>query len=295
MKYLFILLFTLIQASMFAQDTLKVIEEERFMSKGNQNGFSVVIPQARLKDVTSSWKKYVREKNKSDFKEVKGEYILTKTLIPAISADSVMLYTIFTEATNHINLATFITRDDVAFCSSATDKNLSEKIKAYVRTFAVGEYRKAVADELDQEQKKLKDIEENIADLEKENEKMEKKIKSNEREISTIKSNIRTNENEQDINEKGMYHQQQLISTLEKSDLKEEQEKKLKELEKAKKRLQKENKSLHEDIDELESENKSLKKKIDANEEENIPSKKKDKDKQRLIVANVQVKLKNIQ
>ena len=123
-----------------------------------------------------------------------------------------------------------------------------------------------------------------------------RKIKNNERDINNLESEIKSNLNEQEINSKAIYHQQQIIATfLEKSDLKSQEEDKLKDLEKIKKKLVKQNNGFHNDIDDLEADNKSLKKKIAVNEDETIPLKKSDKDKQRLKIANVEVKLKGIQ
>jgi low affinity Fe/Cu permease len=296
MRYLLLFVLTLTLAIAEAQDTLQVTEVQKTFSKGQHTGFSVYIPQAKQKDVTSDWKKYQREKNKSDYNEVKGEYILSKTIIPEISSDSIIVYSIVSAGTTQINLTAFVTGNDSVFYNSSINPNISGKINTYIRNFAVHQYRKAVNDELTLEQKTLKSIEEDIESLEKDNEKMEKKIKNNERDINNLESEIKSNLNEQEINSKAIYHQQQVIATfLEKSDLKSQEEDKLKDLEKIKKKLVKQNNGFHNDIDDLEADNKSLKKKIAVNEDETIPLKKSDKDKQRLKIANVEVKLKGIQ
>ncbi len=296
MKYLLLFVLALNLTIAEGQDTLQVTEVQKTFSKGQHTGFSVYIPQAKLKEVASDWRKYQREKNKSDYKEVKGEYILSKTNIPEISTDSIIVYSILSATTTQINLVAFVSGDDSVFYSSTINPSISGKINSYIRNFAVHQYRNAVTNELALEQKTLKDIEEDIESLEKDNEKMEKKIKNNERDINNLESEIKSNLNEQEINSKAIYHQQQIIATfLEKSDLKSQEEDKLKDLEKIKKKLVKQNNCFHNDIDDLEADNKSLKKKIAVNEDETIPLKKSDKDKQRLKIANVEVKLKGIQ
>ena len=279
-----------------AQENLQVTEKEKIFSKGTKNCFSIDIPQVKIKYVASAWKKYQREKNKGNYDEVKGEYILSKTIVPEISADSIIIYSILTSYPTDVNLSAFVTADDEVFFSTSLNSSISTRINTFIRNFAVNEYRNAVNDELIAEQKKLARIEEEISNLENENEKMEKKIKSNERENDRLDTDIKASLKEQEVNADAIHHQQKIIATfLEDSDLKSEQEKKLKDMEKTKKKLQKQNESLHEDFDDNVAGNKTLRKKIEENETEIIPQKKKEKDTQRLVIANVEVKLKGIQ
>ncbi len=280
-----------------AQENIMVITTEKSMSRGKQPGFSVIIPQAKLKDVTSDWKKYVKQKGKSDYKERDDEYILYKTVIPEINSDSVILYTTFSAlADTAVELTSFIcSKDSVFFGSAGGDEETAKNYNTFVRNFAVNEYRNAVQEELKNEQRKLELLEDDLANLEKDNERSENKIHSNERTNDRIKDEIKGNLKLQEIKSSAISEQQAVVATyIEKSDLKKAEEKKLKEMEKEKKKLQNQNENLHKDIDTNESENKTLQKKIDKNNSEVIPAKKKEIEMQKEHITVVDAKLHGI-
>lgn len=278
-----------------AQDTIKVNEVELTFSKGNHHGFSVNIPQAKLKDVISDWKKYIRQKNKGNISENKGEYVLSKTIIPDLSPDSLIIYSIITTNVDDFGLVAFITGNDSVFYSSLFNPELSLKIKNYIHNFAVNEYRNAVKNELSNEQKKLKQLEDNLDDLDHDNDKSGKKISANERENDRTQNEIKSNLNLQQLKSDAILQQQQLLATYQTpSDEKTSQEKKLKDLEKDKRKLEKQNESLHKNIEENESDNKLLQKKIDKNNADLIPARKTEIAKQKEKVLTVQYKLNGI-
>ena len=230
MKKLISLLFILFQiTAIHAQDTLKVVEVKKGFSKGFQNGFSAIIPNAKLKDVVSGWKKYIHQKNKVSIKEIDGEYFLAKTIIPEISTDSLMMYSLFIPNPTNVEIISFVSSDDINFYSFSSNSTLSLSISEFIRNFAANEYRNVVKDELSDEQKILKKLEEDLQGLDNENVRFEKKIKSNERANDRTKDEIKSNLQLQDLKSESILQQQKILATyLTQSEQKSNEEKKIK-------------------------------------------------------------------
>ena len=289
-----LLLFVQITASL-AQDSLKVTEVKKNFSKGNYNGYSVKIPQARLKDVVSDWKKNIHQKNKISVKEIDGEYFLAKTIIPELSPDSVIIYSTITANPTDVEIVSFLSGNDSVFYSTSSNPVISSNISTFIRNFATNEYRIAVTNELSIEQKTLKTLEENLKDLENENDRYEKKIKANERANERTQEEIKSNLQLQELKSSSILQQQKVLATyLTPSDQKNDEEKKLKALQKEKRKLKRENESLHNNIEEKENDIKALQKKIDKNNSDIIPAKQEEIKKQKKVITAVETKIKGI-
>jgi hypothetical protein len=295
MKHLFTF-FLLTQITFaFAQDKLEVTEIQKTMSKGNQPGFTVKIPNAKIKTVISDWKKYLHQDNKTKINEVDGEYILHNTTITTISPDTINIYSIINTNQTDVDLFAFFNRNDSGFYSSANNPGICSNFSKYIRNFAVYEYRNIVTGELVLEQKKLEELEDNLKELEKDNEKSDKQIKANERANEKKQDEIKTNQQLKELKSDAIFQQQKVLAPLtSSSDLKKDEEKKLKALEKDKSKIEKKIDSLHSEIDENENENKNLTKKIEQTTTELIPAKKKEIEKQKEVISSVDIKLKGI-
>lgn len=282
-------------SDILAQDSLTVTESGKKFSKGMSSGFSVKIPFARLKDVKSDWKKYLHQKGKINPKENDGEIVLPQTLVSEISSDSVLLYSIINANPDVVELTVFAGKNDSVFYSTSSEPKLADGLQTFIRNFAVNEYKNAMNDQLTVEQKKLKILDQNLSDLENDNDRYEKKIKSNERIIDKTVDEIKTNKDLQELKSSTILQQQKVLATyLTPSDQKSDEMKKLKALEKEKKKLEKEEESLHKDIEDKKDDIKVLKRQIDLNNSEKTPAKKKEIEKQKEVIAGVEIKLKNI-
>ncbi len=297
MKLLLTLFFLLTQINnTLAQDSLKVTEINKTFSKGTQNGYCIKIPQTKIKNAISYWKKIINQKNKISVKEIDGEYILDKTKIPEISSDSIIIYSIFIENPTYVEIVSFVSGNDTDFYSTASNPNISSNFIIFIHKYAVSLYKNAVTTELSAEQKKLITLEENLKDIENENVQYGKKIKANERTNERIQEEIKSNLQLQELKSESILQQQKSIASYSNpSDQKSDEEKKLKAIQKEKKKLEKNNESLHSDIEDNENDNLNLQKTIDKNISEIIPAKQEEIKKQRELIAIVEKKLKGIQ
>lgn len=296
MKTIFTFLLLLLVISSRAQDSLVVTEIQKEFSKGNHPAFTVRMPLVKVKDVKSDWKKYLQLKGNIKVKEDDGEYYLPKTIVKEISNDSIVVYFTIVDNEENVELTGFVGKNDSTFYSGNTNAQVSSDFQAFLRNFAVDQFRNAVKNELSLEQKKFQILEQNLIDLDQDNERFGNKIKANERIIERSEGEIKTNKELQELKSTTIMQQQKVLATyLNESDQRNVEEKKLKALQKEKKKLEKEDEGLHEEIESKEDENKNLKKQIDQNESENIPNKKKEIEKQKIFIQDVESKIKRIQ
>ena len=278
-----------------AQDSLTVTEGMNASSLGAQSSFSVVIPQAKMKDVLSGWKKYIKQGTKKSVEEEGKELILSQAVIPALGLDTFTVFARAESTDNGIRFISFFHWNDSIFMSSSVDVNKSEKIIHLVRQFAVEQYKKAVDYEVEASKRALSELNKDLENLNSQNDRCEKNIKEYERSIDRLKGEIKINEKESELKSEEVMRQKLLLESFQGTpEAKAAEDKKFKELSKQKKRLQSDNESMHKDIDDFEDKIKSRQKTIKLNSDDLIPAKKEAIMKQEAAVKMVEEKLKNI-
>jgi len=298
MKYLFIIVlsaFMLLFTSTKAQDSLHVSQSEKLMSHGTHNGFSVDIPQARLKDVVNSWKKYIkRGETKASVESQDDEYQITGTFITNITALPLNVYAQIKETEKAIRVTAFFTPDDSIYISSSNDAEKAQSTEKLMKDFARMQYRLAVENELNAETKDLEKLEEEKKDLENANDKADKNIHEYERKIDRAKTEIESNGGEQSKRRAEVANQKEVVrATTPKTETYDLEDKKLSSLEKELKKLEKEGERLHSDIDEWNSDIRQEKRNIEKNDDQ-IKEKKNAISNQKDKVKEVKQKMDNI-
>ena len=158
-KLLFTGIFILLVNIVFAQDSLNVSQVEKAMSHGTQSGFTVDIPQAKLKDVVNAWKKYIkRGETKASVENIENEYQINGTALTNISAQPMNVYTTIKEAENVIRITSFFTEDDSNYISISLNAEKAAATEKLMKDFARMQYRLAVENELNDETKNLENL-----------------------------------------------------------------------------------------------------------------------------------------
>ena len=292
------LLLILTGLTAFSQESIDVTNIQALMSKGTYTCYMVEIPQADLNTVQQNWIKKLQAGGKVKVKEINQELVLSGVVKNELTSDTVNIYSLLIQKEEKIALNVFVEIDSVFFSPKddktdlASDK-IDNGIKNYVRSFAVEQYKLAVASELEGEQKVLKTMENDLEKLEKDEENMTKEISSlendieeTEREISDIEKNIELK------NQEILTHNASMITItgeVEKKAAKEKQ----KELEKEKNQLEKSRSKAKDDIS-------SYKSDIEKNNEDILESQKLQEEKteeiakQNEVITQVQAKLDGI-
>jgi hypothetical protein len=275
-----------------AQDSLFVVSVRSSMSRGEQPGFSIRIPQINPKDLGSGWKKYLRNQSKNGVSLEGNEWIMNRGPVKALGDDSLVVYARFREEVGACLGEFFIGSDDQNFFSG--DHTKAALVRGWIRDFGVAQYREAVEDELKQAQRTLETHEQELRSLENANDNAEKKIRENKRDIDRLQSSIGDNKREQELKSQQILEQKKTVSLYPDGELRDAEEKKLRQLEKEKKRLEKDRESMEGDIDDKEIANKRMEKSIDDNTKNAIPKKQEMIGYQKNLVADIRKKLAGI-
>jgi DNA repair exonuclease SbcCD ATPase subunit len=291
-------LFILMGLNVFSQEVIEVKNSQAQMSKGMQPCYVVEIPQADLKTVQQNWIKKLQEGNKTKIKEVGQELVLSGVVKSEFTKDTANFYSLLIQKDSLISLNVFVEFDSVFFSPKedktdlASDK-IDNSIINYLRTFAVDQYKIAVADELKGEQKMLETKQDDLEKLEKDEENMIKEISSLENDIDKTEREIKEIEAKIDLkNQEILTHNASMMTIAGETEKKAAQEKQ-KDLEKERKKMEKERSNAKDDISsyksKIEKNNKDIEKGKQLQEE-----KKEEITKQTEVVTQVQAKLNGI-
>lgn len=253
MKWIYFCIIMGCTTMVWAQQPIKLTPITANMSQGEQPGFEVMIWQAQLKQVQGDWEKAIRAKSKSKPEMLNDELVIKGTVIPDVSADSLNLYTLFTESKEGLKMTVWAETPNGYI--TADDANAYLPLDKFLHAFATSEYKEAVEAEIKVEEGILKDLNKELSKLGKEHDKFLSAVSDNEVEINGIKNKISMNEGDQAAKRDAIQSQKkQVLKASEmSSEAKKAAGKEQKELEKELKQLVKEHKNYHKDIVKLEA------------------------------------------
>lgn len=281
------LIFLIINISVYGQLQIEVKNNNAQMSKGNQPCYTVQVPQTDLKTVQQAWIKELQNGNKAKVKEISQELVMLGAVKPEITSDSINIYSLLIPGDSLVTLHAFFEIKGAFFGPDAdktllaTDK-IDNNIKLYMRTFAVELYRKAVEDELENQEKALKTMESDLDKLEKNEDNLTKEISNLENEIEEKEREVKELDAQIDLkNQEINTHSTSMLSITTETDKKAAEEKK--------KALEKEKKELEKDRSKAKDKISSDKSKIKENEKGIEDSKELQSSKQNEIIDQTNV------
>ena len=200
-----------------SQQKLEVVVGEKTMSKGQQMAITVLIPEAKTKDIEPIWKKYVNNRgfgervgnlatqfgnifkseenqtNRDKLKvEKKGDEMYIRSIEQAsITSHSMDIYARSTQLPEGCQFSTFFQYTDSAFINeSNADQERIESMKSYIREFGVLAYRSVVDDQIKEAKKEVSNEEGVLKDIESDTRKEEKAISRYEVDIQEYNAEI---------------------------------------------------------------------------------------------------------
>ena len=167
----FILLFAFTRA--FAQQPIEVNIEQRPTSFGIQPGFEMLVPQATPNEAIDLWKKTVAPKKllkkTPKMKKIKDEWWINNIVIDDISSMPLNVITQVASYPGHIYVRIFFQSESGFLGSPGSSEKTGQAAINYIRTYGVDLYRLAVEKELNEEERKLKVLENNLNRLQRKN------------------------------------------------------------------------------------------------------------------------------
>ena len=187
MKFITLVLLTFFfVSSSFGQ----VMEAEKAMSKGENNALIVTLPDTDVKVVAKEWEKFMKS-YKAKVKGVKksDEVFSDNAKLESISDNTVDVYSLVTQKGDDTKLSVWMDLGG-AYLNSSDYPEKYENAKKLLHDFSGIVSKTYIANMLQMEEKKMKDLEGTLKDIDKSQENSEKDIEKYLEKIEEEKANI---------------------------------------------------------------------------------------------------------
>jgi hypothetical protein len=207
--YLFLLLF-LVKVS-FGQ---KVEQQSSTMSLGSQNAYYVSVDGANKDMIEDTWKDYVKEFGKTKQNKKASEFVTEKANVALINGSTPMtLYAKHTEGKNQTTTYLWVDLGG-AFANGSDHKSQSTGIETFLKDFWVVARKKAVAKELEMEEKKAKELTKELTKLEGKKKDYQEEIEKCKLKIAEAEKNIEINNGTQKTKKLEIDAQKKTVQTV---------------------------------------------------------------------------------
>ena len=221
----------------FAQKPITVSEDSIPFGVSKLPGLAVTIPQVNYDKTQKNWIKELQSGTKSKIVDEGGEMTIFGAYIKDISPNPINIYSKLMNQDSLLRLLVSLElKKDQYISRSSGDAELTAA-KAFLKDFAKDQYIDFVKDELQVEDKKLKDLNNELNKLQNDKSRMQKSIQTSRTTITAENDNIVLQNNEVTKVTAELLEQNNQLSSMEEGAAREEKATYIKDLEKRKKKL----------------------------------------------------------
>jgi hypothetical protein len=181
-----------------AQIPIVVKIEQRPSSLGVQPAFEVMVPQATATEAIDLWKKTILPnglfKKGPKMEKVKDEWLVTNVMISDITTSPLNVITQVSSFTGNIYIRIFLQTENGFLGPVGSSPEAVDAASRYIRNYAVDLYRQAVTKELRLEEKELKEQENSLVRLQRQNRSYNNKITDAQKDEKDLKNEALQNE-----------------------------------------------------------------------------------------------------
>ncbi len=250
-----------------AQKPITVTEDSLSFGKGSLPGLTVTIPEVNYEKTMKDWTKELQSGTKSKLVKEGNNMTIFGARLKDISADPLNVYSTMTTTNDSVvklSAAFEIKKDQ--YIERSTNETDLDKAKNYLKEFAKNEYTDVAKDQLDNENKKLRDLQKDLSSLEREKSRLQKTIESANTIVFNEKQNLTVQQNELNAVSDEMVEQNKQLGTPEGDAVKKEKTDYLNNLEKRKKKAENAIQTSQDKIDKANSEIDKANKEIPEND-----------------------------
>lgn len=195
----------------------QVTEAKRGMSQGVHHSLQILLPGSTEKLVEDVWKDYMKEfKAKPKYDRKTKEHFSDDAEITAIGgSNTVDVYAKIEGRGGDVDFTLWFDLGG-AYLNSDDHTAKYREAEAFVMEFALEVARTKTNEELDTEEKQLKDLESDLSQLERENERLHKEIEKAKERIAQAERDIESNLQEQEKARKMIQKQTQKVTEVKK-------------------------------------------------------------------------------
>jgi hypothetical protein len=218
------------------QKPISVSADSLKIGKKNIPGLSVNIPEASYEKTLKIWIKQLESGTKSKVATENNEMSIFGAKLSDISPGLINVYSKLITGDSTLQLFASFELGKDKYIEKASGEADFAKAKDYLKQFAKNQYIEVAKDRVDLEDKKLRDIQKELASLEKEKSRLQKSIISNNSTILSEKDKIAVQNNELKTVSASIIDNNSQLSGMDPGPAKDERVKYIKDLEKRKKK-----------------------------------------------------------
>jgi peptidoglycan hydrolase CwlO-like protein len=268
-RFLFMMIL-LTAGTSYAQKPIKVSEDSVSFGNSKYPGLIVCIPEVNYERTLKNWTKELQSGTKSNVVTENGTMSIFGAMIKDVTPNPINVYSKLVSQDSLMQLMVSLELRKDQYISKATGETELNAAKEFLKRFAKDQYVDLVKDQLQAEEKKLRDMNDDLSKLQNEKSRLQKSIESNKTNITSEKDNITLLNNQLTNLNAEILNQNNQLSTMEAGAAKEEKASYLKDLEKRKKKMQNDLESSENKINKAESEISDADQAIPKNDSEQV-------------------------
>jgi len=235
----FLLLLLLISFSgIKAQKPIIVSDDSITFGKGKLPGLSVIIPEVNYEKTLKSWTKDLQSRTKSKLVTENNELTIFGARIKEISPNPINVYSKMMNLDSAIKINVSFELNKDKYIERSTGETDLNNAKIYLKEFAKNQYIDLAKDQADAEDKKLRDLQKDLASLEKDKTRLQKTIESENTSIVSENDKITVQNNELASVTAEIIEQNKQVGSTEDDKTKKAKNNYIDDLEKRKKKIQ---------------------------------------------------------
>jgi hypothetical protein len=224
-------------ALLHAQKPITIVEDSVSIGNSKYPGMIITIPEVNYEKTLKNWIKELQTRTKSNVVTENGEMSIFGASMKDISQNPINIYSKLINQDSLLKLLVIFELKKDQYIESAPGDIELTAAKAILKQFAIDQYVDFIKDELQVEDKKLKDLNNELSGMQNDKSQMQKSIQSNKTTITEESDNIVLQKNELDKITAELLVQNDQLTSMEAGAAKEEKASYIKELEQRKKKL----------------------------------------------------------
>jgi len=218
------------------QKSITVVEDSLLVSKDLIPGLSVMIPEVNYEVVIKNWIKSLQANTKSKAVNKNGEVSIFGARTKNVTEEPFNVYSKLVNYDSLVYLAVAFELAKDQYIERESTPEAFTRAREFLHEFAKEEYVDLVKDQVDAEDKKLKELEKELSSLENGLSRLQRSIETSKNNIEDEEENIIIQKNELSVVSSSLVEQNSQLSTMAAGDEKKNKSDQIKELEKRKKK-----------------------------------------------------------
>jgi hypothetical protein len=224
-------------SSVSAQRPIRLSEDSINYGTGKYPGIIVTIPEVSYDRTEKNWIRELQSGTKSKVIKENGEMSIFGANIKDITVNPINIYSKLTNGDSEVQLlVTFELKKDLYIGKASGDAELLSA-REYLKGFAKNQYIDLVKEEVANEEKMFRELNNELNQMENAKSRLQKSIQANRTLITEMKDNIILQNNELTTVSTELVTQSEQLNSMEEGSAREEKASDVKELEKRKKKI----------------------------------------------------------